>query len=276
MKYLEAFDMTQAQSLLERVSDCFRSVGILIDRNFALGGAETISENKSDETQWIKFFVIQPTESAFYLKIDSPDDISVLNKDLERRLKTLQSELKKFLENNNELAEDLKSKINTFATSALVKAQQFVVRGGLKKLVDVAKNCNSVDEIRAEAGKRYADFIKKELLDRIVFPLYDGLRMNPKEEAYRYVLSKTNQFLGDLGVMTVNVSVGELFDDDSFYAPAEESNSDEYRTTNADEKDIIRAVVRYAYVFQEDKGANNRQISEGEVIVMSYQPEGGQ
>ena len=276
MKDLKAFNMTEVQSLLERVMEYFISVGIRIEKNFDSGGAETTSENKADETQWIRFFVIQPTESAFYLQINSPDDISEINKDLERKLKNLQSELKRFLENNNELAEDLKSKINTFATSALVKAQQFVVRGGLKKLVDVAKNCNSVDEIRGEAGKRYADFIKKELLDRIVFPLYDGLRMNPKEEAYRYVLNKTNQFLADLGVMTVNVSVGDLFDDNSFYTPAEESNSDEYRTTNAEEKDIIRAVLRYAYVFQEDKGADNRQISEGEVIVMSYKPEGGQ
>lgn len=211
------------------------------------------------------------------MKIYSPDDIATSNQKLEQDLSDLQNSLKKFLENNPELDESLRSKINTFATTHLLQAKK-AVKFRLKKLKgEAANNCNTVDELRNLAGKYYADFVRQELLERIVYPLYDGLKQNPNEDAYLWVLNEVNRFLADLGVMTVNISVGEHWDENNpFYSPApEESASDEYATTNADEKDLIRDILRYAYVFQEDKDADNRQIAEGTIIVMVYRPEVG-
>ena len=74
--------------------------------------------------------------------------------------------------------------------------------------------------------------------------------------------------------MTVNISVGEVYDENSPYIPSEESQSEKFTTTFAQEKDTIREILRYAYAFQEDNGA--RIIMDGEVIVMVYQPEGAQ
>lgn len=278
MEELIAYEPTLAEELLSQIKKFSRASGIILSPIFAAcDEAEKNSESPAEKLQWIKPFIIETDEPAFYLKIDSPDDIATLNQELDQALSDLQNSLKKFLENNPELDESLRSKINTFATMHLVQAKK-AVKFRLKKLKgEAANNCNTVDELRNLAGKHYADFVRQELLERIVYPLYDGLQHNPNEAAYLGVLDKVNRFLADLGVMTVNISVGEHWDENNpFYSPApEESASDEYATTNADEKDLIRDILRYAYVFQEDKGADNRQIAEGTIIVMVYRPEVG-
>ena len=266
-----------AEELLEQIKKFFRAKGIILPTIFVTRDeTEKFSESPAVNLQWVQSFIIQTDEPAFYLKIDSPDDIAILNQDLEQALSELQDSLKKFLENNRELEESLRSKINTFATAHLVQAKK-AVKFRLKKLkTEVANNCNTVEELRELAGKHYATFIKQELLERIVYPLYDGLEQNPKEEAYLWVLNEVNRFLADLGVMTINISVGEYWDENNpFYSPAEESTSDKYATTNPDEKGLICEVLRYAYAFQENKDADNRQIAEGIIIVKVYRPEVG-
>ena len=274
---LIAYESMAAEELLEQIKKFFRAKGIIFPTIFVTRDeTEKFSESPAVNLQWVQSFIIQTDEPAFYLKIDSPDDIAILNQDLEQALSELQDSLKKFLENNRELEESLRSKINTFATKHLVQAKK-AVKFRLKKLkTEVANNCNTVEELRELAGKYYATFIKQELLERIVYPLYDGLEQNPKEEAYLWVLNEVNRFLADLGVMTINISVGEYWDENNpFYFPAEESTSDKYATTNPDEKGLICEVLRYAYVFQENKDADNRQIAEGIIIVKVYRPEVG-
>ena len=274
---LIAYESMAAEELLEQIKKFFRAKGIILPTIFVTRDeTEKFSESPAVNLQWVQSFIIQTDEPAFYLKIDSPDDIAILNQDLEQALSELQDSLKKFLENNRELEESLHSKINTFATAHLVQAKK-AVKFRLKKLkTEVANNCNTVEELRELAGKYYATFIKQELLERIVYPLYDGLEQNPKEEAYLWVLNEVNRFLADLGVMTINISVGEYWDENNpFYFPAEESTSDKYATTNPDEKGLICEVLRYAYVFQENKDADNRQIAEGIIIVKVYRPEVG-
>ena len=272
---LIAYESMAAEELLEQIKKFFRAKGIILPTIFVTRDeTEKFSESPAVNLQWVQSFIIQTDEPAFYLKIDSPDDIAILNQDLEQALSELQDSLKKFLENNRELEESLRSKINTFATAHLVQAKK-AVKFRLKKLkTEVANNCNTVEELRELAGKYYATFIKQELLERIVYPLYDGLEQNPKEEAYLWVLNEVNRFLADLGVMTINISVGEYWDENNpFYFPAEESTSDKYATTNPDEKGLICEVLRYAYAFQENKDADNRQIAEGIIIVKVYRPE---
>ena len=274
---LIAYESMAAEELLEQIKKFFRAKGIILPTIFVTRDeTEKFSESPAVNLQWVQSFIIQTDEPAFYLKIDSPDDIAILNQDLEQALSELQDSLKKFLENNRELEESLRSKINTFATAHLVQAKK-AVKFRLKKLkTEVANNCNTVEELRELAGKHYATFIKQELLERIVYPLYDGLEQNPKEEAYLWVLNEVNRFLADLGVMTINISVGEYWDENNpFYSPAEESTSEKYATTNPDEKGLICEVLRYAYVFQENKDADNRQIAEGIIIVKVYRPEVG-
>ena len=274
---LIAYESMAAEELLEQIKKFFRAKGIILPTIFVTRDeTEKFSESPAVNLQWVQSFIIQTDEPAFYLKIDSPDDIAILNQDLEQALSELQDSLKKFLENNRELEESLRSKINTFATAHLVQAKK-AVKFRLKKLkTEVANNCNTVEELRELAGKHYATFIKQELLERIVYPLYDGLEQNPKEEAYLWVLNEVNRFLADLGVMTINISVGEYWDENNpFYSPAEESTSDKYATTNPDEKGLICEVLRYAYAFQENKDADNRQIAEGIIIVKVYRPEVG-
>ena len=274
MEELIQYDLATMENLLERVKAFFLAKGIMLTKKFA--GEQSEQAEEVDAAQRIKAFVIQAGAPAFYLDINSPDDIPTINAELENKLSDLQSKLKTFLQNNSDMDANLADKINTFATSVLVQARK-AIRFGLKKaLLTNSKNCNTVAELQTAAGRCYGDFLKKEIFERIMVPLYEGLKQTPKENAYLYVLGELNNFLADLGIMTVDISVGEIYDENLPYIPAEESNSPQYITTNEAEKGIVREILRYAYVFQEEKGEENCQIMEGEVIVMIYRPEGKQ
>ncbi len=274
MEALVKYNLTAAENLLAEIKRLFMSKGIMLAKKFS--GEQDTSSEEVDRTLWIKPFVIQTSAPAFYLDINSPDDLAIKNADLESRINDLQGKLKTFLQNNSDLDENLAGKINTLATSVLMQAKRAVKFGLKKSLGAENKNCNTIEELQEAAGRRYGDFLRKEFLERIMIPLYEGLQQTPNEGAYLYVLGEANNFLADLGVATVNISVGEKYDENLPYVHVGEADSPQYVTTNGAEKDTIREILRYAYAFQEDKGAENRLIMEGEVIVMLYRPGGAQ
>ena len=272
MQELIAYNAAEAENLLGAVKSFLMSKGIMLRKKYDAG--EKSQAETLDDSPWVKPFIIQTETPAFYLELNSPDDIERLNSELESRLNELQGNLKTFLQNNSDLDEALANKINMIASSNLTRAKQ-AIKFGLKKNLNAdAQKCNSVAELREAAGRRYEDFLKQNFMERIMVPLYEGLRQTPKEPAYLWVLNEANNFLADLGVVTVNISVGELYDENSPYVPSEESQSEKFATTDAQEKDTVREILRYAYAFQEDNGA--RIIMDGEVIVMVYRPEGAQ
>ncbi len=259
-----------AESVLQEVKNKMVSHGILLARRVTktTGG---FGDEVAESVNWVRPFFFDTTASAFYLGINSPDDLIEINTDLETKLSNLQSKMKLFLVNNSDLEEDIRSKINTFATSILAQAKK-AVKFGLKNGLKADKeNCRSLEDLREAAGRRYADFIRKEVLERIMVPLYDGVHYAPDESAYQYILTQVNNFLAELGVLTVPVSVGAVYDENMPYEPSEVSQEEQYKTENIEEKDKICAILRYAYAFQEDKeGVENRRIMDGSVIVKIY------
>ena len=264
-------NISVVENLLNDISNFCRDKGIVVkSRAKTKAGAADNTKN----SQWIKDFIIQPNESAFYLRINSPDDIKTLNDELNSYIKNAQDGLRSFLRNNSDLEEPLKKKVDSFI-GHLERAKIQVTKGRLKKeLKAVVETCNSVDELRKKTGNIYAKFIKDDILAQIMYPSYEGLRHNPNETVYFSVVKEINQFLANLGVMTVQIDEGDIWQDDSPYNVSEESNADEYKTADERQKDTVRAVLRYAYAFQESKGDDNPVIAEGEVIVMVYKPEG--
>ena len=271
MEDLKQPNRLDVENLLSELQQFFRKLGIIMPRRI---DKKENSEEDVQKSQWIKHFIIQTDETAFYLQIDSPDDIKELNHKLADSLQSLQRSLKDFQNKNENLEESLRKKIKSFI-SILLNAINKLTRGALKtELKKASENCNAVDQLRKESGRLYAKFIEDDLLDNIMYPLYEGLRHDPNEEVYLFVVEKMNQFLANLGVMTSQVNEGDRWDDDLPYKISEETNAEQYKTTNEQEQYIIKAVLRYAYVFQENKGEDNRQIDDGEVIVMVFEPEG--
>lgn len=268
---LSLYNVADAENLLEQIKSFFMSKGI-IAKKFSFKSSET-KQSADDDFKVIKQFFIHPDATAFYLKLNSPDDIDELNMSLEMQIKNLQDKLNNFLRNNSELDGDLREKIETFASSNLMKAKKAIKFGLTKSLKQDSKECNSISELHEASGRRYGEFFQKEILERIVYPIYDGLRQNPADDVYRWVLQEINVFLSELGIYTVNISVGDKYDENSPYVPAEESRSEKYITTSLEQKDSIKKILRYAYAFNEGKVTDNRQIDEGEVIVMVYRAE---
>ena len=270
MKELVIYEPQAAADLLADVKKFFLSKGIMLPKKFSAAKNSEIqsSENGGD---WIKPFFIQTDTPAFYLDINSPDDIEETHSKIENGLANLKSKLKNFLDNNGELDGILRDKINTFATQNLTQAGnalKFTVKKEIKK---ESESCNNIDKLREVARRIYGEFLKKEFLDRIIVSLYEGLKDTPNEDAYIYVLGEANNFLSELGVMTAAISVGDIWDEKTEYDISDEKK---YFTSNVQEKDTVREILRYAYVFQENKGSDNYSIMNGEVIVMIYKPEG--
>lgn len=184
MEDLIVYESTVVEELLSRIKNFCREKGIILPTTFVTRDeAEKNSESLVADSQWVKPFIIQTDEPAFYLKINSPDDIALLNKDLEQALSELQDSLKKFLENNRELEESLRSKINTFATAHLVQAKK-AVKFSLKKLKTATtvipwRNCVSwranimpISSIRNcwnESFIRYTTVFSKILKRKLIF-----------------------------------------------------------------------------------------------------------
>ena len=272
-KDLPNCDFVAAEALLEQTRDVFRKRGILLTKASSKSEHQE-SYGNNDNLQWIKEFIIPADAPAFYNSINSPEDIQQLNSMIEEKLTELQNNLKTFLLNNGDIEEPIKRKITIFASTHLVtakKAVKFKVRNSLKKDIET---CNNVEDLRNATGRIYSDFIKKELLDHIMLPLYEGIQFNFREESYHWVLQKMNQFLSDLGVMTVDVEIGKKITDEMPYQFSPENTDIKYLTDNPENKDIIQKICRYAYVFNEEKGFDNRLIMDGEVLVLVYRPGG--
>lgn len=276
MEALAEYDLAGSEALLQEVKNILNARGIMLVRRAAKpeGHEETSMASSTPQVDWIRPFFLEKGEAAFYLKLNSAEDIAAINGDLEKRLTNLQEKLKQFLENNDDLEEGLRSKINTFAASNLGQAKKAIKFGLRKKLMGDAKECNSIEDLLELAGRQYAAFIRQELLERILVPLYEGLRNNPGEAAYLFVLGRVNELLAGLGIYTVPVNVSEVYDEKNPYIPSDESQEAEYQTENIDEKDRICAVLRYAYAFREDKGTDDRGIMEGSVITRVYRQGG--
>ncbi len=252
---LEKYNPASAATLLGEIEKFCLSKGIILQRN---------SNSKIADKNWIRKFIIQTDAPPFYLEINSPSDIEKINGDLNERLENLQRKVKNFLQNNGAMNKNLQDKINTLGNKLLDTAKRYIKFGLKNSLQRELKNCNNIEDLRDAAGKCYGEFIKKELLERVFRPLYDELRQKPNDAAYSWLLNGLNQILASLGVMTVNVKIGGRYDENQPYIPAEK-----FITSNPQEKDIICAVVRYAYAF-----TNERIISEGKLIVAKFQQGG--
>ena len=275
MKELNIYSPQESENLLTEIKKFLLSKGIMLRQKFSAVKNSEIQSSKSN-SDLIKPFIIQTDTPAFYLEINSPDDISKVNEQLENLLTNLQTDLKNFLDTNSDLDSVIADKINTFATSNLTAAKKAFKFNLKKSLLAEIKNCNTIDELREVARRYYGNFLEKEFLQRIMVPLYEGIKQTPTKQAYIWTLGKVNDFLSELGVMTAEISVGDVWNENSLYIPANSEYSKKFSTTNAQEKDTVREILQYAYIFNENRGAENYPIMDGEVIVMVYKTEGAQ
>ena len=124
---LEKFEPKVAEALLEEVKSRLATVGIMLKASSVENFADESADGKSN-VDWLRNFIIETDAPAFYLKIQSPEDIVEVNQELERHLSALQDKLKNFLQNNADLEDRLKSKINTFASSMLTQAKKIILQ----------------------------------------------------------------------------------------------------------------------------------------------------
>lgn len=275
-------DFALCDALLEETQKLFRVKGIIFSsgRKKSVDAQKKAIETGDEAGAWVKEFALPAETQAFYLQINSRDEAVERGKEIGEQIAQIQGRLQTFLQNNSDLEAEIAKKIKTFASTHLTKARKYLLNGLAKELNKDMDTANSIEEVREAVGKRYSSFLKREIFDRIIEPLYEGIKKSVQEadtegeEAYRAVLRELNSFFSGLGVTTITVAVGEKMPPDVPYGFSEESTSAKYTTTDLSEKDIVREIRRYAYVFQEEKGSENRVVVDGEVIVAVYRPGG--
>ena len=86
--------------------------------------------------------------------------------------------------------------------------------------------------------------------------------------AYEFILREVNEFLAELGILTLTVEIGEKVPDDDDF-PYELKPFENF-TSDFDKKDSVVEIERYAYVFNEGRGVENFPVCEGSAVVMIY------
>ena len=197
---------------------------------------------------WLKPFRIQQNlqKKAFYLQINSPDDVKVWNKVAIDKIEELHTNLGKLIGNNDSILDaDAKDKVK--------KLKSNVIR--LKKALNVkaksmTKECASVDDLREHARDAYISLFKGKLIEPILEPIYGGMRQK-RSQVYPLILKYINDFMADFGVVTFEVHAGQVNDyEHNPYIPEEPTETED--TQDLSLKDVIKSVNTYAYVFYEE------------------------
>ena len=253
-------DFEACRKLINDVMALFAKAGIYFQISTPAHAEEKVTEISGE---WLEKFIIDPETPAFYRSFTSPDDVRAFSSEFIDRLWHLREIFSKYIDDNSSvLSAEMKDKIDAFA-------MQF---GRMKKMMiprskaierDIIES-NSIEDVRRSVRKNYAELLKN-VFDNVVDPIYEGMRLTPNA-AYEFVLREVNEFLKGLGISTLTVELGEKFPDNFPYAlkPAEIFTSD------PDKKDSAAEIERYAYVFNEDRGAENFCLCQGSAYVTVY------
>ena len=215
--------------------------------------------------EWLEKFVIDTDNPAFFLNIKSPDDVRAFNEKFIARLAKIQATFNKYIDDNSDvLSEEMQKKIISFK-APFSRAESGV--SSRRKIIErKVSEANSIEEVRGELRKVFTGYLKN-IFSHVINPLCDGMRLT-SDAAYEFILREVNEFLAELGILTLTVEIGgKVPDDDDF--PYELKPSENF-TSDFDKKDSVVEIERYAYVFNEGRGVENFPVCEGSAVVMIY------
>lgn len=268
---LEPKTFSELEALTDEIEKFFSYSGIITGYTASVvGNMDNLDHQDSQNIisdGWLKPFRI-PRDSqkkAFYLQINSPDDVKGWNKVAIDKIEKLHTRLGQLIENNDSMLDaDAKDKVK--------KLKLNVIR--LKKALNVkaksmTKECASVDDLREHARYAYSNLLKGKLIEPILEPIYEGMRQK-QSQAYLLILRYINDFMADFGVVTFEVHAGQVNDyENNPYKPEEPTEAE--TTQNPSLKDVIKSVNTYAYVFyEEDDWQKCPCISEGSITLWRY------
>ena len=251
------------KDLLEKCKAKFNKLGIILKLNYnneAVGFETNVLEDS-----FLEPFVIGKNKQPFYLEINSKNDVEAWQDKVMENFAGLVQNIDSFI-NTNSLGADQSAKLKKYKSNT-IRCQK-VLQANRKRINNRVGECIDVTEIQKVVGEKYSEIIGQKFIGDCLYTLYDGLRNEPRNEIYLWLLEKMNDCIEDLGISTIRINIGEVHDYELPFDVNEASR--EMITHDVTKKDTVKEIRSLAYVFAEPDG--NREVYKGDVIIWRYEP----
>jgi len=229
---------------------------ILLENDFRLVYIEqkdsVQEDNKEEFTNDLSLFKIKKNKESVFKKISSIDTLNEVKQEIK-------SEYEKFTNDFLDYFERVENQLDEKQIQSFEIIEK-TIKNRAKKLnstIDKFKIENSwgVSKIEEEFYFRLQKNLK-DIVSSLVPTISTGMKEN---SAYNGILISLNDFLSKLGIYTIDLDLDRKYEDFHFLDPQE---CDDCETNDLNKQDIIKEVLTYPYILNED-----RVVVEGRVIL---------
>jgi len=196
-------------------------------------------------------FKIEKNRESIFKKITSVDKLDEVKKEIKSEYDKFSEEFLDYFERvDNKLDEKQQKSFEIIEKT--IKNRGKKLNGTIDKFI-VADSWN-LSKIEEEFYFKVQKILK-DIVDSLIPTISTGMREN---SAYDGILSLLNKFLSQLGIYTMDIDIGKECNYD-FLDPQE---CDDCETDDIDKKDIIKEVLSYPYIIDDEQ-----IVVEGKVIL---------
>ena len=209
-------------------------------------------DSKESPQNDLFLFKIEKKKESIFKKITSVDKLNEVKKEIK-------SEYEKFSEEFVDYFERVDSKLNEKQTKSFEIIEKTIKNRGKKLNTTIDRFTVEDSWIVSKIEDEFYFKLQKNLkdiLDSLIPTISTGMREN---SAYNGVLGFLNKFLSQLGIYTMDLDINKKYDNFDFLAPQE---CDDCETKDLDKQDIIKEILSYPYVLNEEQ-----IVVEGKVIL---------
>lgn len=215
--------------------------------NFITKSNHASIPNPTEENILTPFTIAASGKAPVYLTINSPVDIARINDSIIEMINKFNDDIYAILD-SNQLSETTENTLEIIAKVIVKFVKSF------RKKMKTDFEANTVAELQVKYGRSLA----KEINDRIFLNMLSGLSNGLKtsdKHVYILVIKKFNDFLGELGIYTIEIPLNEEMDYDNYDVIA----SDDNETDNYKLKDCVKEIHQLCYAFDEEMIVANGQ-----------------
>jgi len=208
-------------------------------------------QNEKSSKNDLSLFKIENNRKSIFKKITSFDKLNEVKKEII-------VEYEKFSEEFLDYFDRVENQLDEKQTQSFEIIEKIIKNRGkkLKGTIDKFNNEDSwsISKIEEEFYFKVQKNLK-DIVDSLIPTISTGLRENP---AYSGILISLNKFMSQLGIYTMDLKVSEVCK----YEIIEPQECDNCETEDKTKKDIIKEILSYPYVLNEEQ-----IILEGRVIL---------
>lgn len=215
---------------------------------------KVIKDDKNNLSSNLDLFKIPKQKASIFEKITSIDKLNEVKKEIKEKYDNFSDDFIDYFDR-------VESQLNEHQIKSFEIIEK-IIKSRDKKLKNSLTKFKIEDSWNVEKIKEEFFFQVQKNLNDIIENLIPTFIVGMKEStAYEGLIKIFNRFLSNLGIYTLEIKINKKFDDysDDMISPQE---CEDCETTDKTKKDMIKEVISYPYLVDEDK-----VISESKVIL---------